>query len=135
MLMRRLQMANIKESEVQDNRPSSPVATMVKEAVTPRYQIEPGHPHPLGAIPDENGVNFAVFSERATSVELLLFDRHDDPEPIQTIQLDPYKHKTFYFWHVYVRGLKPGANYAYRVDGPRDLHGRGDRFNRNKVLL
>lgn len=129
-------MAHPKESE---NQPARPAVAMVKETVmetAPReYQIEPGRAHPLGAIPDENGVNFAVFSERATSVELLLFDKHDDPKPIHTIQLDPYKHKTFYFWHVYVRGLKPGTNYAYRVDGPQDLHGRGDRFNRNKVLL
>jgi len=129
-------MAHLKESE---NQTAKPAVAMVKETVmetAPReYQIEPGHPHPLGAIPDENGVNFAVFSERATSVELLLFDKHDDPKPIHTIQLDPYKHRTFYFWHVYVRGLKPGASYAYRVDGPQDLHGRGDRFNRKKVLL
>jgi isoamylase len=100
-----------------------------------KYRIEPGRIHPSGAIPDENGVNFSVFSDRATSVELLLFDEHDDPEPIQTIQLDPNKHKTFHFWHVYVRGLKPGIHYAYRVDGPQDVHGRGDRYNRNKVLL
>src|SRR5215467_11313017 len=136
MSMRGLKMANIKESELQDNQPSSPVVAMVKETTAPlEYQVERGRAHPLGAIPDENGVNFAVFSERATSVELLLFDKHDDPKPIHTIHLDPYKHRTFYFWHVYVRGLKPGASYAYRIDGPQDLHGRGDRFNRNKVLL
>jgi len=35
-------MANIKESELQDNQPSSLAVTMVKEAVTPRYQIERG---------------------------------------------------------------------------------------------
>jgi glycogen operon protein len=99
------------------------------------YRIEPGRIHPLGAIPDENGVNFSVFAAHATSVELLLFDEHDDPEPIHTIPLDPRKHKTFHFWHVYVRGIKPGIHYAYRVDGPQDLHGRGDRYNRNKLLL
>jgi len=126
-------MARTKESENQAERP---VMAMVKETTAPlEYQIERGCAHPLGAIPDENGVNFAVFSERATSVELLLFDKHDDLKPIQTIQLDPYKNRTFYFWHVYVRGLKPGTIYAYRVDGPQDLHGRGDRYNRNKVLL
>jgi len=31
--------------------------------------------------------------------------------------------------------LRPGAHYAYRVDGPQDLHGNGFRFNRNKVLI
>ena len=99
------------------------------------YQIEPGHAHPLGAIPDANGVNFSVFADAATAVELLLFDDHDDIEPIATIQLDPNRHKTFHFWHVYVRGARPGLHYAYRVDGARDIHGRGDRYNRNKVLI
>jgi glycogen operon protein len=34
-----------------------------------------------------------------------------------------------------VRGLWPGAHYAYRVDGPRDLHARGLRFDPDKVLV
>jgi isoamylase len=105
------------------------------ETVATKYRIEPGNPHPLGAVPDEHGVNFSLFADRATSIELLLFDAHDDPEPIQTIRLDLNKNKTFHFWHVYVRGLKPGTHYAYRVDGFQDLHGYGDRYNCNKVLL
>jgi glycogen operon protein len=80
-------------------------------------------------------VNFSVFSRNAVSVELLLFERQDDLQPIQIIKLEPPNHQTFFFWHVYVRGLKPGAHYAYRVDGPQDLHGRGFRFNRNKILI
>jgi isoamylase len=99
------------------------------------YQIASGRPHPLGATVDKGGVNFSVFSRNATSVELLLFDQPDDVEPIQIIKLDPHTNQTFFFWHVYVKGLKPGAHYAYRVDGPQDLHGRGFRFNRNKVLV
>src|SRR6516162_1645131 len=98
-------------------------------------QTEPGRPHPLGATVDKDGVNFSVFSRNATAVELLLFDQHDDLQPIQIIKLEPAVNQTFFFWHVFVRGLKPGAHYAYRVDGPQDLHGRGFRFNRNKVLV
>jgi len=100
-----------------------------------RYTTAPGRAHPLGAIPDATGVNFSVFSRNATAVELLLFDEHDQPEPIQIIQLDPAVNKTFFFWHVYVEGLRPGVHYAYRVDGPTDLQGQGFRFNRNKVLI
>ncbi len=100
------------------------------------YQIEPGVAHPLGAVPDEHGVNFSIFSEHATYVELLLFVQHDDPVPYQIIPLDPIQHRTFHFWHVFVRGLRAGIHYAYRFDGPRDdLHRTGDRFNRNKVVL
>jgi len=99
------------------------------------YQVEPGSTHPLGSTPDKDGVNFSIFSQHATSVELLLFDKHDDPEPIQIIKLNPKINKTFHFWHVYVRGLKPAAAYVYRVDGPQDLHGAGYGFNKNKVLI
>ena len=99
------------------------------------FQTEPGRAHPLGATVDKDGVNFSVFSRNATSVELLLFDQHDDVQPFQIIKLDPPVNQTFFFWHIYVKGLKPGAHYAYRVDGPQDLHGKGYRFNRNKVLV
>ncbi len=99
------------------------------------YQIEPGKAHPLGAMPDAHGVNFSLFSEHATSVELLLFTKHNDPEPVQVIPLEPQTHRTFHFWHVYVRGLKAGMHYAYRLDGPQDVRETGNRFNRNKVVL
>lgn len=103
--------------------------------MTDIYPAEPGVAHPLGAVPDKHGVNFSLFSEHATSVELLLFARHDDPEPFQTIPLDPMWHRTFHRWHVYVRGLGPGICYAYRLDGPYDVHRTGDRFNKHKVVL
>src|SRR5215469_11066678 len=99
------------------------------------YQTEPGRAHPLGATVDKEGVNFSVFSRNATGVELLLFNEHDDAQPIQVIKLEPHTNQTFFFWHVYVKGLKPGAHYAYRVDGPQDLNGKGFRFNRNKALV
>ncbi len=110
-------------------------ATYQVDAATTKYQLELGCPHPLGATPDRDGVNFSIFSQHATSVELLLFDRDDAPEPIQIIQFNPRINKTFHYWHIYVRGLKPGAHYAYRVDGPDDLHWTGHRFNKNKVLI
>jgi glycogen operon protein len=100
-----------------------------------RYATSPGRFHPLGAIPDDGGVNFAVFSRNATAVQLLLFERDDSVQPMQIIDLDPDVNKTYVIWHVYVQGLRPGAHYAYRVDGPRDLHGSGHRYNPNKVLI
>ena len=100
-----------------------------------RYEIAPGRPHPLARSRTPSGVNFSVFSRNATSVELLLFDEHDDREPAQIVKLDAAANKSFFFWHVYVRGLRPGVHYAYRVDGPTDLHGQGFRFNPGKVLI
>jgi isoamylase len=101
---------------------------------TRTYTITPGRPHPLGAIPDKEGVNFSIFSRHTTGVELLLFNEHDDPQPVQTIKYDSRVNKTFFFWHVYVVGLKPGMHYAYRIAGPYSVD-EGHRFNPNKVLL
>src|SRR6478672_10709214 len=98
------------------------------------YPTSPGRPHPLGATVHPGGVNFAFFSQHATGIELLLFDEHDDPEPVQRIALYPERNKTFHFWHVDVIGLEPGMHYAVRVDGPDAIHD-GHRFNRNKVLI
>jgi isoamylase len=97
------------------------------------FPVEAGTAHPLGATSSPAGMNFSLFSSNATGVELLLFSAHDPLEPFQTIKFDPYVNKTFHFWHAFVRGMKPGVNYAYRVDGPFDS--AGHRFNRNKVLI
>ena len=42
-------------------------------------RVWPGKPRPLGATWDGEGVNFALFSEHATAVELCLFDGPDAP--------------------------------------------------------
>jgi glycogen operon protein len=97
-------------------------------------QTAAGSPHPLGATLLPEGVNFSLFSGNATGVELLLFAGHDAPQPFETIRLDPFVNKTFHFWHVFVKGLLPGAHYAFRVYGPFDP-GAGQRFNPRKVLL
>ncbi len=101
----------------------------------PLYRVEQGCPKPLGASLDQGGVNFSVFSQDATLVELLLFAHSESVEPFQVIRLDPTHHRTFHFWHVYVHNLKPGTFYAYRVDGSNHLSDSGHRFNPNKLLI
>jgi len=98
------------------------------------FTSTPGRPHPLGATPDADGVNFSLYSQHASRVELLLFASADDPVPTQTVVLDPATNRSFFFWHIHIDGLTPGWHYAYRVDGPRDL-AAGHRFNPDKVLL
>jgi glycogen operon protein len=93
-----------------------------------------GHCHPLGASVRPGGVNFCVFSKNCTALELLLFDGPDDPQPARVLRLDPARHKTFYYWHVFVPGLGAGQVYAYRVDGPF-APAEGHRFDGTKVLL
>ncbi len=93
-----------------------------------------GRPHPLGATPNARGVNFSLFSESATSVELLIFKDAQAEAPCEVIRLDPKSNKTFHFWHILVHGLKPGAFYGYRVGGPNASE-QGHRFDKEKVLL
>ncbi|RYY08957.1 MAG: glycogen debranching enzyme GlgX, partial [Chitinophagaceae bacterium] len=94
-------------------------------------QYQSGEPFPLGASVDENGVNFALYAENATGVELCLFNAlEDDTETIKII----LKERTNHVWHVYLPGLRPGQLYGYRVHGPYDPE-NGHRFNPNKLLI
>jgi isoamylase len=98
------------------------------------FPSEPGFAHPFGITTYPDGVNFTLFSQDATEVLLLLFDEATSIEPSQIVRLDPFQNKTFHFWHVFVRGCRPGIYYAFRVDGPADP-AAGHRFNPNKVLI
>jgi glycogen operon protein len=94
-------------------------------------KIWPGRPYPLGATWDGEGVNFALFSENATSVELCLFDGPDASKESHRIRLEERTNQT---WHVYLPECRPGLHYGYRVDGPYDP-AAGHRFNPAKLLL
>jgi isoamylase len=94
-------------------------------------RIWPGRPYPLGATWDGEGVNFALFSENATSVELCLFDHPAHAEETHRIKVEEC---TDYVWHVYLPEVRPGQHYGYRVHGPYDPEA-GHRFNAAKLLL
>ena len=98
------------------------------------FQTFEGKPHTLGAVPHNDGVNFAVYSKNATRVVLDLFDSADAKQPSASIEFDPVKNRTGNIWHIYVKGLTKGAIYLYRVDGPYNPP-QGHRFNFNKYLL
>ncbi|HYE97461.1 MAG TPA: glycogen debranching protein GlgX, partial [Planctomycetota bacterium] len=93
-----------------------------------------GRSAPLGATITPEGVNFSVYSRMATGMELLLFDRDDDPRPARIIKLDPVLNRSYKYWHVLVPGLKAGQIYAWRADGPSDAE-RGYRFDRTRPLI
>src|SRR4249919_916944 len=80
--------------------------------------VHVGASAPLGPTVTADGVNFSVFSKRATGVELLLFDHRDAAAPLRTIRLDPVTHRTYHYWHVFVPRVKPRQIYGYRVSGP-----------------
>ena len=93
-------------------------------------RVWPGRPYPLGATWDGLGVNFALYSEHATRVELCLFDGVDAEREAVRIDLPEYDE---HVWHGYLPELRPGQLYGYRVHGPYEP-GRGQRFNPHKVL-
>ncbi|MCA9062454.1 MAG: glycogen debranching protein GlgX, partial [Planctomycetaceae bacterium] len=96
-----------------------------------KSRIWPGKPYPLGATWDGQGVNFALYSENATQVELCLFDNPQDECETACILLTE---QTDLVWHAYLPDIRPGQLYGYRVNGPYDPH-QGHRFNKSKLLL
>src|ERR671919_175990 len=90
-----------------------------------------GYPYPLGATWLGNGVNFALFSETATSVDLCFFDSIDARQ--ENVRIPVTEH-TDQVWHVFLPEVRPGQLYGYRVSGPYDPE-HGLRFNSSKLLL
>ncbi len=93
--------------------------------------IWPGRSYPLGATWDGQGVNFALFSENATGVDLCLFDNELQDQETNRITLEE---RTDQVWHVYLPEVRPGQLYGYRVHGPYDPQ-VGHRFNPSKLLI
>ncbi|MCG6900256.1 MAG: glycogen debranching protein GlgX [Gammaproteobacteria bacterium] len=102
---------------------------------TRSYQTRPGNRYPAGATVVDGGVNFSIYSRHAAHVELLLFAAADSVAPFQIIPLDSRLQRMFFFWSVLVVDLPAGVHYAWRIDGPEDVHQSGFRFDREKVLL
>ncbi len=94
-------------------------------------RIWPGRPYPLGATWNGKGVNFALYSENATKVELCLYNSPDDDKESERITLVEH---TDMVWHCYLPDVRPGQVYGYRVHGPYEPE-QGHRFNPNKLLL
>ncbi len=95
-----------------------------------KLHIEPGNIHTLGSTWDGDGVNFALFSSHAEKVELCLFN-DDGSQELQRFALPDC---TSHVWNGYLRGLRPGTVYGYRVYGPYQPE-LGHRFNHHKLLL
>ncbi len=92
--------------------------------------IFPGRPYPQGATWDGMGVNFSLYSEGGTGVELCLFPALGTSEA-KVIQL---RECSGHIWHCYITGIQPGQLYGYRVHGPYEPE-RGMRFNPAKVSI
>ncbi len=92
-------------------------------------RTRPGVAYPLGATWDGQGVNFALFSQHATGVDLCLFDASGK----ESLRIS-IKERTNRIWHVYLPDVRPGQLYGYRVHGPNAPE-QGHRFNPHKLLI
>ncbi|MEU6241558.1 glycogen debranching protein GlgX [Streptomyces sp. NPDC047024] len=87
-----------------------------------------GHPYPLGASYDGQGTNFALFSEVAERVDLILVDDAGRETRVPLHEVDGFVR------HAYLPGVGPGQRYGYRVHGPWQPS-LGNRCNPAKLLL
>ncbi|MFM7152070.1 MAG: glycogen debranching protein GlgX, partial [Gemmataceae bacterium] len=94
-------------------------------------RIARGRSIPMGASAVPDGVNFALLSRDASTVQLIVFPV-EGPEPIAQITLHPSRNRTGHVWHILVAGLPPAFCYGWRIDGPHDT---GHAFDSSLVLL
>jgi glycogen operon protein len=92
------------------------------------------YPLPYGAILQEDGVQFVVYSHSATAMRVLLYRRSSDREPHRIVEFNPATDRWGDIWSLFVPRLKAGQLYHFQADGPYDLE-RGHRFNPNARLI
>ena len=98
------------------------------------FKVLEGSPEKIGVTFTKEGANFCVYSRLATHVELLFFSDKDAKQASHTFQLSDLSNKTAYYWHIFVKGVKAGQLYGFRVDGEREAS-KGIKFFPEKVLL
>ena len=96
----------------------------------------------------DKGVNFSVYSENATRIDLLLFDNPEEELPTQQYEMT----RSGDVWNLYVEGVGIGQHYGFVAWGPNweynpdwtpgnidgfiaDVDAYGNRFNPNKLLF
>lgn len=89
----------------------------------------PGNPYPLGATVSSKGTNFSIFSAGATRVDVCFFDSKGMQTDCVTL-----RERTAFVWHGFIRDVKAGQFYGYRIDGPWEPQ-NGQRFNAAKLLV
>ncbi|MDH4290436.1 MAG: glycogen debranching protein GlgX [Aquincola sp.] len=93
-------------------------------------QLSEGRAEPFGALARDDGVNFAVFSDHATRIELCVFDASGARE-IKRYALHGPSDGIF---HGFLEGVGPGLIYGLRAHGAYQPE-NGHRFNPHKLLL
>ncbi|KAK9757642.1 hypothetical protein RND81_01G176200 [Saponaria officinalis] len=104
-----------------------------------QFKFLPGQAFPLGVSEIDNGINFVIFSQHATSVALCLLlpdksgDRRNDE--MMEFKLNPEVNRTGDIWHIFIEGLPlSGVLYGYRMDGLQDWQ-QGHRYDSSFILI
>ena len=116
---------------------AAPPASPVSPQICRRWAQTEGNPLPLGVtwIEDEHAFNFAVYSERAESVTLVLYSPQELAHPVLTFHFDSLRNKSGRIWHcrIPLHQMGDARYYAYSVSGPTLDGLRG--FDVEKLLL
>jgi isoamylase len=102
----------------------------------------------LGGTLADQGINFSVYSEHATRIEVALFDDPESTLPTRQFEMSRFGD----VWNLYVEGVGLGQHYGYIAWGPNwpytgefypgsifgyvaDVDAAGNRYNPNKLLF
>ncbi|HBE69821.1 MAG TPA: glycogen debranching enzyme GlgX [Planctomycetaceae bacterium] len=100
----------------------------------PHPELQFGYKLPYGAVVNDRGVQFVVFSRSATQMRVLLYDHEDDREPAEIIEFDRDTDRWGDVWSVFVPGLNAGQLYHFQCNGPYDPES-GQWFDGNARLI
>lgn len=97
-------------------------STITQDLLSPRFDN-------LGVRLHDGGGTLRVWSQHASSIDLVVFDDADLDWTVETVPLQPVEPD---IWSVTSSHLRRGTRYAIHVDGPA---GPGNTFNANTLLV
>ena len=115
--------------------------TDIKHPNTGRgWRTREGMASPLGVtwVAGEEAYNFALYSQHAEHVTLLLYSEDDPVTPLFEYRFDQVRNKSGRVWHCRIpkARIKAAQYYAYRVSGPPPAApAEWHRFDSEKILL
>ena len=89
---------------------------------------------PYGAVLQQDGAQFSIFSRQATQMRLLLYQQVDDLEPSEIIDFDRSKDRWGDIWSLFRADVPPGQLYHFQAVGPDDP-ANGLRFQSDARLI
>ena len=103
------------------------------------WRSQEGSPNPLGAtwVAEDKAYNFAVYSQTATALAVLLYGAEDFVNPVFRVDLDPLTNKSDDIWHCRVSAAQAAdaAYYSLRAESDPAVTGAGTLFPNGKELL